>query len=184
MTGPDIQNSNPDPDTQRVIEAILAFDGKTLTELRAALAADLSAAQLAEAVARAGSPTASCQVAATWLIKSWLQAGGRLSPRLTDSLLRKLDQIGPWEARLHLLQSLRYLSIPPARLAQTRAFIAAGRDHGKTFVRVWALDALVHLSDDFPELRPTAQAATDEALHAAAASLRARARQLWAERWG
>ncbi len=119
------------------------------------------------------------QRGATWLLKHHLEAGAALSPDMADLIYRQADRMSNWESTLHLLQSMAFLPVPAARLAQTQAFVRRNLNSDNKFVRAWAYDGFYRLARQFPALQAEASALFHAALDTeTAASVLVRIRKL------
>ena len=123
----------------------------------------------------------SLQKGSTWLLKHFLEQGGQL-PHL-EPLLAQFDRIEHWEARLHLLQCLSFLTITETEAEAVAEFIMASLDHKRPFVRAWAYGGLVDLARQHPRFQPKAKAHIDQALATESASVKARIRQATKRGW-
>jgi len=115
---------------------------------------------------------------ATWLIKHELENGLQPQPEWVRSLAAALDRVGPWDAKLHICQSIRFISLPDDCRSSFHAWLLPLLDHSRAFLRAWALDALCRLSVEDGALGATATAALDRLAEDPAASVRARVRAL------
>ena len=92
--------------------AIAAWDGKSADDIESVGEAHSGAATyLSELVEHA--VREDLQRGATWLLLAALRGGRKLSEAQERALLSDLSPIQDWETRLHVLQSLPYLTIPP-----------------------------------------------------------------------
>lgn len=123
------------------------------------------------------------QVAWTWLLKRWLEEGGRLTVKQAETLFDGLAQLVPWEAQLHVLQSLHRIDLPDRSREPLEAFVRRALDSEVKFVRAWAFSGLHALAGAFEELRPEAERLMDAARDEGPASVRARIRQLRERGW-
>ena len=153
-------------------DAIHGFDGAT-DDLKAA-AAVFAASDGETLGSYLGSPVAAHRVAASWIAKAVIESGrgGLLN---LSAFFARLEGETAWEVQLHILQSVQHA--PEAALSM-RAVIGALRDHPRTLVAVWALDAWVRLVLATGDGLPEARRRVVTALSAPKASLRARARHL------
>ena len=156
-----------------LIQAILAFDGTDIAELKSAFAgfSETDAFALAELCE---SPDANVSVAATWVVKALCEAGSGSQLDL-PRIFAALPDAPDWQAALHLLQSVQFA---PHAAASQESAILAHLEHDKTLVRVWALDAFCRLADSNLELASKARDKVNQALDDPKASVRARARHL------
>lgn len=121
------------------------------------------------------------QNAASWLIKHSLEQSAEsdlcLNERHIDQLLGSLPLLQHWSARLHLLQCLPYLIIPPHRKRQVETFLRDNLKEPNKFVRAWAYNGFGLLAKEYPEYRQEAKRLFDAAMDTEAPSVRARIRK-------
>ncbi len=156
-----------------VVEAVFAFDGTHVEELRGAVAG-YDASEASDLLALCSSETPRYRVAATWIVKAVLQSGVPHGLDL-EAYFACLARETEWGAILHLLQSVEYAAAPAIR---QRAAIGAFLSHGKTLVKVGALDAHVRVALASDSGLGEARRAVEAALTHDKASVRARARHL------
>ena len=125
-------------------------------------------------------------VPATWLLRAILEAhegdGVELSSKHVARLCRGLERIERSDARLHVCQTVSLLSVPARNAEQMARFLRACSESDHKFVRAWAIDALQRLARQHARYRSEAAMALNAALEDPAASVRARARRIAAER--
>ena len=160
---------------------LAAFDGKQTDGLEA-LAAKRAPepALISELCTLAQKDEARLPAAATWLLKRFQEQGYVCSEEETAGLLGLFGSVGPWEAKLHLLQMLPGLVIPedraPAlwRLVKGEGFLQGPNK----FVRAWSYNALAVLATQHGEYRKDAAALLATGAEDEAASVRARLRNI------
>lgn len=118
------------------------------------------------------------QAGASWLLKAWLEQGGRLNDRDTASFFQSLQQLQHWNARLHSLQCLAYLAIPDDCEISLERYLRQHLTHENKFVRAWAYNGFALLSNKNPDYREQAEALFEMAMRDEAASVKARIRQI------
>lgn len=150
--------------------ALAEFDGRHAASLRR-VAADFDDQNAAELIRLCQSEYS---VAATWVVKVLLEAGRARAIDL-EQVFGTLDVDALWEASLHVLQMVHLA--PDAALAQVFT-IRALLTHPKTLVRVWAMDAFVHVALAEPVYLPDARAIVARVGDQDPAFMRARARHL------
>ena len=158
-------------------QAIRAWDGKSADDIEAVYLrhADDSGfvADLVDLSSRHDLETG-----ATWLLKRHLERGGRLNPRETGDWLALAAELQAWEARLHLLQALLYLSIDDADRPRLEAFLRHCLTDRNKFVRAWAYNGFYLLAKRFSEYRDEAEKLFELGQRDEAASVRARIRNI------
>jgi hypothetical protein len=155
------------------------YDGKN-TDLLVRISEDWLASQklLQHLVSFAETGEGVAQVAATWLLKRYQEAGAQFPEPLVTRLLELLCVVDPWESKLHLLQMLPGLPIPDSRAAQLKESLMAWTLHRNLFVRTWAYNGLHHLASLYPKYRRQIVPLLGRAKNDESASVRARLRQL------
>ena len=117
------------------------------------------------------------QSGSTWMIKRALERGEAV-PDLSDEILQLLPAMDEWQARLHLLQSIRFLRISSRAKEDLRSELLRLVRDGNNFVRAWAYDGLHRLGSQHPEFAEEAEALCRKALESEAPSVKARIRNL------
>lgn len=125
-------------------------------------------------LASASDPTT--QVAATWLLKAYVEGGRRLSHVEVARLAESLTTLPQGHAALHVCQLIGSLEIPGSVADAYATFAARCLDSSAPFVRAWATDALHRIASMHPRFADEAHAAVAAALIDPAPSVRARAR--------
>ena len=162
---------------------LLGFDGKSPTVLTESAIRFRGRSDYFDwLVALAGDPEDAVSSGATWLIKYELENSWHPSPAWIRVLAATLDRVGPWEAKLHICQSVRFLPSVADTAATFHAWLLPLLDHERPFLRAWALDALCRLPGEDGALGAEAAAALDRMAEDPAASVRARVRAVQKER--
>ncbi|WP_434360999.1 hypothetical protein NF212_21595 [Parasalinivibrio latis] len=117
----------------------------------------------------------------TWLIKHHLEKGHLPSQSDTVTIIQQLPLLQHWESRLHLLQSLRYFTLPESEKRSLEVFVRKGLSDPNKFVRAWSYDGFFQLARQFPEYRPVVTELFDMAIKDEPASVKARIRNLLKE---
>lgn len=155
-------------------DALARFDGKAVSLLGEAEARFGSRPGYRDAlVTLAFDRDAAVSGGATWLLKAALEQGAAVD---TPRLVAGLGKESGWAASLHLCQSVRFLDVEDAEPVVT--WLRPLLSHKRPFLRAWALDAMVHVAKAAPDHAQEAEAALEQAGRDAAASVRARARNL------
>ncbi len=118
------------------------------------------------------------EVAGSWLLKHHLEQNGTLDREQTVRLMGLLGRVKNWQARLHVLQSIRFLTIPAAAKKKLEAFVRQGLSDEAKFVRAWAYDAFYRLAVQHPGYLPEAWRLLEQGMEEEAPSVKARVRQL------
>lgn len=115
---------------------------------------------------------------ASWLLKTWLEAGGALEAELVSPLLAAAGGSNRWATRLHTLQLLPRLTLDASHRSLLEPWVRDSLQADNTFVRAWALDAFWELARVCPDLREEAGLRVDDAEVAEAPSVQARIRAI------
>ncbi|WP_127559308.1 hypothetical protein [Saccharospirillum alexandrii] len=154
-----------------------SWDGKSAADIRAiydAHSADIHFADTLIVLAF----TDACEKGATWLLKAWLEAGHALNPDQISTVYASLHQLSHWEAKLHVLQCLPFLSINDAQKASVYDFLRLTlTDHNK-FVRAWSYNGFYELSRQHSEYLHETRQYFDMAMRDEAPSVKARIRNI------
>lgn len=121
-------------------------------------------------------------VCSSWLLRAYLQGDAELDAAQTARLLRQLDRVQDGDARLHLCQAAGDLVIPGRNAGQLARFLDLCAAAEAKFLRAWAMDAYHRLALQHPSHRLEAHRLLERGLSDPAASVRARARRIQAER--
>ncbi|MEM8697384.1 MAG: hypothetical protein AAGE05_15285 [Pseudomonadota bacterium] len=158
---------------------IAAFDGRAVSILGEIEAAESDMAGYMDAlITLAADDGPNIAAGATWLVKSALERGRRLSAAQVSALAARLDGIAAWDAQLHICQSIRHLEIDAAAADGFVGWLRPLTRHDRPFLRAWSLDALCHVAAVSGAHAQAAQRSLAVALADSAASVRARARAL------
>lgn len=151
-------------------DTVAAWDGKSvdaIAEIYDANKADLTfGSRLVQSL---GDPE--CERGITWLIKHHLEQGWQ--PRSTDetsAVLNALTHTAHWEARLHVLQCLPYLTIPSDQIKPLYNHLENAILDDAKFVRAWAYHGLYVLASQYPDFQAPARDILKKALEAEAAA--------------
>ncbi len=147
-----------------------------LSELAAGHSGD--GAFLDAVIALAGDAEPRVSDGATRLVKMHLDEGGALSPARTSALLGACRSVVSWQAQLHLCQSVARLDLSARQAAALAPWLTPLLSHKRPFVRAWALDALCAVARKNVRFKAIALQALRDADQDAAASVRARARNI------
>ncbi len=160
---------------------LLAFDGKHTDVLeRLASSLEPTAGAIGELCDLAATDNPRFQVAATWILKRFLDDGTAFGAAQTEQILDLFGRVSEWEARLHLLQLLPGTTVPKNREDQLLKTLMT-EDYLRSdtkFVRAWTYNALAELADRNPALRPEVIDMLATAEQGEAASIKARIRNI------
>lgn len=123
----------------------------------------------------------SLQDGATWLLKHHLERESPLDAPRAKEVFQTLPKITNWGAKLHILQSLRWMPIPTRYKRKLETFLRACLQAENKFVRAWAYSGFYELAKQHPEYRLEAQQLCEQAVNSEAASVKARIRNILAE---
>ena len=117
-------------------------------------------------------------VAASWVLRHWLEGGTSLGSRRTAALVARLGDLGHADARLHVCQSIAHYDVPDRSSDSLADFLreAAGDEH--KLVRAWAIDGFVRLAAQHPRFTEEAELWLERGREDPAASVRARVRNI------
>jgi hypothetical protein len=117
------------------------------------------------------------RVAATWMLKRYIEQSVSLSKHQVARLLRCWNDWEEWEATLHVLQIFGAIEIPRKLLSTTWEHCQKLTQHENKMVRAWALHGLAHISQREPEYQSEALLKCRASLDDDSAAVRARARK-------
>lgn len=166
-------------DREALKSRLLDFDGRALTvlgEIEADFAGEDGYLDLL--LSLSGEAEGAVSNGATWLMKSWLEKGNDLTPEQVAALCSQISAVNDWMAQLHICQSISHVTIDAGNAALLVSWLAPLLAHERPFLRAWALDALCSIAVDHPEHLEAARAAHHAAAGDAAASVRARTRNI------
>ena len=121
---------------------------------------------------------ADLQNGATWLLKKHLELGESLSTPQVEQIYTSLTKLNHWEAKLHVLQSICYLSITTKQKNSVESFLRTCLTDKNKFVRAWTYNGFYELARHHPEYKNEVDAMLAEALEKEAASVKARIRNI------
>lgn len=115
---------------------------------------------------------------ATWILKSEIDDGAKLTSDQIEMLTTRLNAITSWQAMLHVCQISGRMDVSQQQARCLVEWALPLTYHERPFLRAWSLDAVVMLATRFEENKTRADVVLKEALTDRAASVRARARKL------
>lgn len=167
------------PDTKKLLDALLNFDGKALSLLGEARAKYGGDPHYLDALIEFSLVSdGHVSSGATWLMKHHLEKGGTLSNAQADRFIAVHDQLVDWQAKLHFCQSLQFLALEGRAHPGLVDWLNDHLSHEKPFLRAWSLDGLVRVALAEPQYFDRAMNALKVASEDPAASVQARARGL------
>ncbi len=171
-----------------VSEELRQFDGKRIGPLEAVATQLLTCeGSVDELLTLSHRGDGKMQTAATWVLK-WLgERHVRLSKSQTQEVIRLLRSVTHWEARLHLLQLINGLEIPPRNGTSLHRILKENLNDDNKLIRAWSYNGLFVLGEQISSFRNQVGELLNKAQHDPAASVRARVRQIgkassWANR--
>ncbi|MDE2759601.1 MAG: hypothetical protein OXH90_04795 [Paracoccaceae bacterium] len=114
----------------------------------------------------------------TWLLKRYLENGNRLPANIEIRILDLLPLLSSWEAKLHLLQILPYITVPKSRSFSIREILLALIKENNKFIRAWAYNGLYHLQTCHLEFKTEMITLLNKAYSYEAPSIKARIRNI------
>jgi ribosomal protein S18 acetylase RimI-like enzyme len=130
----------------RLRESLTAHDGRSPTIPSEAAAQFRDAPGfLAAVIGLAADEERTVSEAATWILKSELEAGAKLDRTMTNRLIEQLGSLKAWQAKLHICQTVSHLDLQETAREGLRGWLTPLLDAERPFLRAWALDALCHL---------------------------------------
>ncbi len=167
------------PPGESLIDALSSFDGKRIDTLKAiAESFPVTPQLLIQLCELTQSEERKMQSASTWLLRRYHQAGAELSPQQTAQLLQVLLRDAYWEVRLHVLQLLGDLCIPPEFVAALWAALIKQIEDRNKLIRAWSYNGLALLAHHYESYRNEALSSLAHGEQDEAASVRARIRQI------
>lgn len=118
------------------------------------------------------------QIAATWLLKRFLEQKHSLTGRESARFCQSLSKLKHWQSKLHGLQCLPNVKVSPSMAERVYSFAKSCITADNKFVRAWAYGGLYNLSEQHPRYREEALAFVEMARHDEPASVNARIRQV------
>ncbi|MGI9354281.1 MAG: hypothetical protein ACR2PF_03855 [Rhizobiaceae bacterium] len=97
---------------------------------------------------------------------------------MIDLLANGLSDIPSWQAKLMICQSVEAFDLTAEQAKKFFHWAISLTDHSRPFLRAWSLHVIVIVGMKFHEFRNTSEAVLSTAASDAAASVRARARNL------
>lgn len=162
-------------------EALSSWDGKsvdTLNDLYCRFSHDSSFIQTIISFIESTNAQTSTKKGVTWLLKKHLESGGSLSLSHQNLIYASLHPDEHWENRLHLLQCIPYIPVPPGKVKHLEDFLRKSLQDSNKFIRAWAYNGFYDLSQQFPEYKEEAEHFLTLAMKDEAPSVKARIRNI------
>lgn len=118
------------------------------------------------------------QKGATWLLKHYFEAGGRLGSDEIHRIYGQIPNLEHWETKLHILQCLRFMPITAKEKKRVENFLRKCLVDENKFVRAWAYDGFHELSIQHQEYREEVRGVFETAMRDEAPSVKARIRNI------
>ncbi len=162
-----------------LVDELSKFDGKRTASLHGLAERLLNRKEnVSELIALAASDRESIQSAATWVLKNVNELNYQFSKTQTNSLVRLLDKLTRWDAKLHVLQILPDLSLPAQEYDKLHIHLKSFVTAENKFIRAWAYNGLAVLGDQQSSLRLVINSMLKQAQQDPAPSVRARVRNV------
>jgi hypothetical protein len=161
----------------QITQKITLWDGKSAAYLQELFDTHHSEPDFADQLI-ALSQTKAAEIAATWLLLAWLQAGQPFTPPQMAKICGALGQLQHWQARLHMLQSMPFMVITEAERDNVAHFLRMSLSDQNKFVRAWAYHGFYELSRQHPIYTSETQQYFALAIRDEAASVKARIRNI------
>lgn len=156
---------------------IEAWDGKSVADIESLYDAYSAEPKFIENII-ALSFTPACEKGATWLLKAWLEAGNMLKQSQITKIYGELNQLGHWEAKLHILQSIPFMPIPDAESENVYNFLKLTLTDQNKFVRAWSYSGFFELSRQYSKYLNECEKYIKIAMRDEAPSVKARIRKI------
>lgn len=158
-------------------QEIASWDGKSAANIKAIYDAHKTESNFADTIV-ALSLTKACEKGATWLLKAWLEAGNKLEQPQIAKVYGSLDQLKHWEAKLHVLQSIPFMSIADAESGNVYNFLMLTLTDQNKFVRAWSYNGFYELSRYHSRYKNVTKQYFEMAMRDEAPSVKARIRNI------
>ncbi len=169
----------PKASDDAILERVLEFDGKTTGSLESACrSAGKDFTGFDQLLELAASADTRMQIGATWAIRKLLELGADMSAEELERFTETAAAQTAWEAQLHIAQSIQFLESANLNTGALAKTLHPWCDAKRPFLRAWAIDAICQLAQRDPSLNETAMELLTKGEQDAAASVRARVRNL------
>lgn len=158
-------------------QEIASWNGKSADDIKAIYDAHHTESNFSEKII-ALSFSEACEKGATWLLKAWLEAGNQLENSQIAKIYGSLEQLEHWEAKLHVLQSIPFLSIADAESSNVYKFLRLTLTDQNKFVRAWSYNGFYELSRQHSKYINETKQYFEMAMRDEAPSVKARIRNI------
>lgn len=156
---------------------ITNWDGKSVDDLQAVYDRHSQDAGFgAELVRLLESPVS--QSGASWLLKRYLELGNVLKVAEVRAVFQTLSHLEDWQAKLHLLQCLAYLTVGKRDVTLVEPFLRGCLENKNKFVRAWAYNGFYELALQHPKCQTEVDQLLERGMQDEAASVKARIRNI------
>lgn len=156
---------------------ITAWDGKSADDIADIFKRHHSKALFIDTLIKLIDKPAS-QKGATWLLKAWFDDARSINQKQASSIIDGIDRLDHWEAKLHILQCMPFLTISQQQKLPVEQFLRATLTDKNKFVRAWSYHGFYELARQHPEYQDEANTFFAMALRDEAASVKARVRNI------
>lgn len=159
--------------------SIAEFDGKSpsiLSEVDVKFSTHKS--YVDALIVLSASKTDSISSGATWLLKSTIEKGTRLTSKQAEEIVERIPKISDWSAQLHICQTLHAIPTTAVSLPTLLNWLRPLTSHKRPFVRAWAISAFCGLASEHSDLLDEANEYLGQGGNDPAASVRARMRNI------
>ena len=158
-------------------QEILNWDGKSSSDISEVYKRHCNDALLAITLIELSHKT-ELQKGTTWILKCYFENGKKMAPKEVAALLGLVPELKHWEAKLHILQCLPYITIGKTEKETLEVFLRKCLTDVNKFVRAWAYNGLYELACQYPEYKAEVAQIFEMAMRDEAASVKARIRKI------
>ncbi len=158
-------------------QEVADWDGKSADVIRQMYQSYHKQADFSDSIVRLLSKIR-CQKGATWLLKAYVESGNQLEQEQIKVISGLLPKLEHWETKLHILQSLPFITIDKAARINIETFLRESITDYNKFVRAWAYNGFYELAKQYPEYQVEVTQFFEMAMRDEAASVKARIRNI------
>ncbi len=118
------------------------------------------------------------QKGASWLLKRHLENGNKIEAGEIAVIYGLLPELVQWEARLHILQCIKFMKIAESETKQVELFLRGCLAETNKFIRAWAYNGFYVISVQYPEYKTETKQFFEMAMRDEAPSVKARIRNI------